>query len=74
VTGVYTKSKAHPIVCNFRLQPCGKSAGSLDEQEFAITVHNLDPNVLMPICQLPEKVYNHPLVLNRVAVVGTPVK
>lgn len=50
LTGMYSMLITHPIICNLGLQPRGECASGLDKQELAITIHNPDPNILMPVC------------------------
>lgn len=64
----------HPIICYFWLQPGGKYASRLDEQKFAIAVHNLHPDVFVSLGEFPENIDHHPLVLDGVSVVGAPAQ
>lgn len=65
---------AHPIFCHLGLQPRRERARRLDEQELAIAVCHLDPNIFVALRQLAEDIYDHPLVFDRISVVGASVE
>lgn len=63
------KKNTHPVIRHLRLQPFREHARGFDEQELAISVYHFHPDVFVTLRQFAEKIYHHPFILNRVAII-----
>lgn len=62
------------MIGHFGLEPSWKTACRLNQQKFAVAIHDTYPEIRVPFRHLPQKINDNPFIFNRVTEIGTTTK